>query len=194
MIGRLSRAAGRFEVFDPSNVARLSGRGPREFPAGYRYEPAPRVPLTRQEAATELRKLAAGADAARLLERVAAHEDAEMLRAVLVEVGVRQVAGEAGAAGASPRRRARRRLGGAGPVGVSPPQARPGSSARPPPPHGGSLCRAEGRVAQNARACLRAPPEPQPTVSTPSLGRQDAPPGSPAPGQGAAATHPIAYR
>jgi hypothetical protein len=67
------------------------------------------------------------------------------------------------------------------------------SSARPPPPHGGSPWQAEGRVARNARACLRAPLEPEPTVSTASLRRQDGP-RAPAPGQGATATHPSAYR
>jgi hypothetical protein len=70
---------------------------------------------------------------------------------------------------------------GAAGDGARRPHARRGSSA--PPPHGGSLCRVEGRVARNARPCLRAPLEPQPSVPTPSLGRLDAPPGSPAPGQ-----------
>lgn len=52
--------------------------------------------MTRLEALDQLRKLAHGlrpdlAGSARLLERIAAHEDAEELRAALVECGARLV-------------------------------------------------------------------------------------------------------
>jgi hypothetical protein len=55
--------------------------------------------VTRAGAFATLAALAHGCDAARLLERVAAHDDADELRAVLLEAGARAVVRELGGAG-----------------------------------------------------------------------------------------------
>lgn len=58
----------------------------REFPQDHRYAPAPATP-TREDAHAALAALARGATAERLLERIASREDAEALRALVLEVG-----------------------------------------------------------------------------------------------------------
>lgn len=58
--------------------------------------------MTREDARHTLAALARGADAPRLLERVAQHESSDVLRGVLAEVGAVAIAEMTGPAGSTP--------------------------------------------------------------------------------------------
>lgn len=105
MGGASGRGGERFRI---DAFTRHTGR-PREFQDGYSYttpthDGEPTQAGTREDALTVLQRLAVGVDAERLLERVASREDAEALRAALLEVGARALVAkmEAGA-GLRPR-------------------------------------------------------------------------------------------
>ena len=80
-----------------------ASRRPREFPVGYVYTPPGATPSTpsREAALAALSKLAHGVTPERLLERVAAHEQAEQLRGLLLEVGAHALTDGSGSAGSA---------------------------------------------------------------------------------------------
>jgi hypothetical protein len=101
----LQRASGRYETL-ADVAARAEGRRLREFPPGHQdQDQAQRqVMPTRAQLMDVLLGLARGVDAERLLERVAGHEHAHDLRAVLLEAGAQALAQQAGKVGAGAQR------------------------------------------------------------------------------------------